>query len=98
MKLDLPEDKTFTKNDVASIVTGYEEKIHYLEERIRLLQNELFGRKSEKRYPDDHRQMPIFDQPAADADKADIPKTLVIAEHRRVRGRNLCPMICHESR
>lgn len=91
MKLDLPEDKTFSKDDVASMIIGYEEKIHYLEERVRLLQNELFGRKSEKRYPNDHRQLPMFEQPAADADKDNTPRTIVIAEHRRVRGRKPLP-------
>ena len=57
MNLDpsnLPDDRTFSKDDINSIVIGYQEKIHYLQERIRLLQNELFGKKSEKRYPDDH--------------------------------------------
>jgi len=94
MKLDppnLPEDSTFSKDDVTSIVIGYQEKIHYLEERIRLLQNELFGRKSEKRYPDDHRQLPIFEQPAADTEKSDTPKTIVVAEHQRIRGRKPLP-------
>jgi len=94
MKLDppnLPEDETFSKDDVTSIVIGYQEKIHYLEERIRLLQNELFGRISEKRYPDDHRQLSIFEQPEADADKDSTPKTIVVAEHQRIRGRKPLP-------
>ncbi|WP_054031613.1 hypothetical protein [Desulfatitalea tepidiphila] len=47
----LPDDARLSKNDIASLIEfveqKYEEKIHYLEERIRLLQNELFGRKSE---------------------------------------------------
>ena len=57
MNLDpsnLPDNRTFSKDELATIVIGYQEKIHYLQERIRLLQNELFGKKSEKRYPDDH--------------------------------------------
>jgi transposase len=97
MNLDpfnLPGDGTFPKDDIASIIIGYQEKIHYLEERIRLLQNELFGRKSEKRYPDDHRQLPIFDQPSTEtnADESGIQKTIVIAEHQRTkRGRKPLP-------
>ena len=52
MNLDpsnLPDDRTFSKDELAAIVIGYQEKIHHLQERIRLLQNELFGKKSEKR-------------------------------------------------
>ena len=95
MNLDpskLPDDRTFSKDDVASIVTGYQEKIHHLEDRIRLLQNELFGRKSEKRYPDDHRQLPIFEHPVPDTAERIIDKTIVVAEHQRAkRGRKPLP-------
>lgn len=93
MNLDpsnLPDDRTFSKDDIAPIIIGYEEKIHYLEERVRLLQNELFGRKSEKRYPDDHQQLPIFDLPESNPGESDI--TIVIAEHqRKKRGRKPLP-------
>jgi transposase len=89
---NLPDGCAFSKDDISSIVIGYQEKIHYLEERIRLLQNELFGRKSEKRYPDDHRQLPIFEQPVADADEPNTQKTIVVAEHQRAkRGRKPLP-------
>lgn len=95
MNLDpsnLPDDRSFSKDDVASIVTGYQEKIHYLEDRIRLLQNELFGRKSEKLYPEDHRQLPIFEQPVVDTDEPATQKTIVVAEHQRAkRGRKPLP-------
>lgn len=90
----LPDNCTFSKDEVDSIVNSYQEKIHYLEERIRLLQNELFGRKSEKRYPDDHRQLPIFDQPIDELspDEGGTQKTIVIAEHQRTkRGRKPLP-------
>jgi len=89
-----PDNCTFSKDEVASIVNSYQEKIHYLEERIRLLQNELFGRKSEKRYPDDHRQLQIFDQPidGLSPDEGGTQKTIVIAEHQRTkRGRKPLP-------
>jgi transposase len=97
MNLDpsnLPDDRTFSKDELATIVIGYQEKIHYLQERIRLLQNELFGKKSEKRYPDDHQQLPIFNQPSAEtnADDSGIQKTIVVAEHQRAkRGRKPLP-------
>jgi transposase len=90
----LPDNSTFSKDEVVSIVNGYQEKIHYLQERIRLLQNELFGRKSEKRYPDDHRQLPIFDQSIDELspDEGGTQKTIVIAEHQRSkRGRKPLP-------
>lgn len=89
---NLPGDRAFSKDDIASIVIGYQEKIHYLEERIRLLENELFGRKSEKRYPDDHQQLPIFEQPESNPNESGIQKTIVIAEHqRKKRGRKPLP-------
>ena len=48
---NLPDDARLSKHDIASLLElvekKYEEKIHYLEERIRLLQGELYGRKSE---------------------------------------------------
>jgi transposase len=69
-----------------------QEKIHHLEERIRLLQNELFGRKSEKHYPEDHRQLTIFDAQADDAARPCVNDTIVIAAHSRKKsGRKPLP-------
>jgi len=74
----------------------YQEKINYLEERIRLLQNEIFGRKTEKLI--DPRfarlQMGLFDEPEAvlpaEVEQAD--DTVTIAEHaRKKRGRKPLP-------
>ena len=101
MNLDLsnlPDNAHLSKDDIASLINlveqKYEEKIHYLEERIRLLQNEIFGRKSEKRYPDNHLQLPIF-QTAQTEDSTDEKPgaaTIVIAEHsRKKRGRKPLP-------
>lgn len=100
MDLDLsklPDDARFTKNDIASLIAlveqKYQEKIHYLEERVRLLQNEIFGRKSEKHRPQDPHQLPLFYSPAPDAssvEAADEP--IIIAEHsRKKRGRKPLP-------
>ena len=54
MDLDLkniPDDALITKQDLACLINlveqKYQEKISYLEERIRLLQIEVFGRKTE---------------------------------------------------
>jgi transposase len=87
----LPDDAVISKQDVVELATQYQEKIHYLEDRIRLLQNELFGRKSEKSYPDPDLQLPIFE------DKSDhVPEpladTVAIAAHKRKkRGRKPLP-------
>jgi transposase len=101
MNLDLsnlPDDARLSKHDIASLIglveQKYQEKIHYLEERIRILQNELFGRKSEKRYPEDHLQLPIFQATQADEsiDDEQGQDTIVIAEHNRIkRGRKPLP-------
>jgi hypothetical protein len=80
---NLPDDARLSKHDIASLLEvvekKYEEKIHYLEERIRLLQGELYGRKSEKRYPEDSRQLPIFEQ---DRGVEPIPAISCIKEHQ----------------
>jgi len=101
MKSDLsslPDDARLSKHDIASLIElveqKYEEKIHYLEERIRLLQNELFGRKSEKRYPEDHRQLPIFtsSEGESEAQTTPVDDTIVIPAHtRKKRGRKPLP-------
>ena len=54
----LPDDPTELKQIIASLSSRYEEKIHHLEEQVRLLRNEIFGRKSEKRpAPEDEPAM-----------------------------------------
>jgi transposase len=95
---DLLDDVRLSKHDIASLLEvvekKYEEKIHYLEERIRLLQGELYGRKSEKRYPEDSRQLPIFDQDRDDQGllQPAIDDTIVVPAHRRgKRGRKPLP-------
>jgi transposase len=95
---DLPDDARLSKHDIASLLEvvekKYEEKIHYLEERIRLLQGELYGRKSEKRYPEDSRQLPIFEQDRDDQGllQPAIDDTIIVPAHRRgKRGRKPLP-------
>ncbi len=72
----------------------YQEQIDYLEERIRLLQNELFGRKSEKLLVQPIDQMALFETPAVeppDIDPSD-DEQIVIPEHTRKKpGRKPLP-------
>lgn len=94
----LPDDAAHLKEIISSFHLELEknkEQIHYLNERIRLLQNELFGRKSEKRVPADDRQMPIFPtatNTACDGQPASGDDTIVVPAHRRKkRGRKPLP-------
>jgi len=101
MNLDLenlPDDASLTKDIVISLVdeleVKYQEKIHYLEEQLRLFKMELFGRSSEKRHEPHPDQMPMFtcdDDHAADDTQAS-EDTIVIAAHaRKKRGRKALP-------
>jgi len=51
---NLPDDASLPRDIVISLVDDlevkYQEKIHYLEEQLRLFKNEIFGRNSEKRH------------------------------------------------
>ena len=89
---NLPDDAQELKALIISDHQHYQEKIFYLEERIRLLQNELFGRKSEKRHPQDDRQLPIFEseaqKPFPDHETASIA---VPAHQRKKPGRKPLP-------
>jgi transposase len=101
MDLDLkklPDDASLPKDVVISLVDDlevkYQEKIHYLEEQLRLFKNELFGRSSEKRHEPHPDQMPLFagdDDPVGDGEQTS-DDTLVIAAHsRKKRGRKPLP-------
>jgi len=100
MDLDLtkiPDDARVTKQDLACLIDlveqKYQEKIAYLEERVRLLQNEIFGRRTEKHYPQDHLQMPLFPSAGQDTSTQGLSnETIVIAEHsRKKKGRKPLP-------
>jgi len=79
MNLDvqnLPEEPFRLKEIIVSLAIKSEESQHridYLEEMVRLLKNEIFGRKSEKRPFDDSRQFPLFDEPQEDIAAASDP-------------------------
>ena len=98
----LPDDASVLKEFICSLADSHMElenknqtsraRINYLEERIRLLQNELFGRKTEKRQPPetDQVQLGLFDEPdLPEPEKAD---TITVPAHtRKKRGRKPLP-------
>jgi transposase len=57
----LPDDASLPKDAVLSLVTKYEEQIHHLQEQLRLLRGELFGRSSEKHHGPHPDQKLLFD-------------------------------------
>jgi transposase len=102
MNLDiasLPDNQSISKEQALLLFRQQEEKyqsqIDYLEEQLRLLRNELFGRKSEKPPREDRDQIPLFGQPPETPDDAAAETeddTVVIPAHsRRKRGRKPLP-------
>lgn len=90
----LPDDTSSLKGIIAEQYLEYQkvqEKIHHLEEMVRLLKNELFGRKSEVRREPDANQLQLFTPP--DAPPVPEPsKDIVIEAHtRKNRGRKPLP-------
>ena len=82
----LPDDSAELKEIIISLAASradleekehsYQSRIDYLQERIRLLQNELFGRKTEKLAKEDHHQRLLFNEVETTEDKtAPIPFT-----------------------
>ena len=95
---NLPDDASLPKDVVISLVDDlevkYQEKIHYLEEQLRLFKNEIFGRSNEKRHEPHPDQMPLFDgdDGHAASDTQTSEDTIVIAAHaRKKRGRKALP-------
>jgi transposase len=95
---NLPDDASLPKDVVISLVdeleVKYQEKIHYLEEQLRLFKNELFGRSSEKRQAPHPDQRPLFEgdsEHVADQEQT-TDDTIVIGSHsRKKRGRKALP-------
>jgi transposase len=94
----LPDDASLPKDIVISLINQlevkYQEKIHHLEEQLRLFKNELFGRSSEQRLEPHPDQRPLFksddDHVASQPQTSD--DTVVIAAHtRKKRGRKPLP-------
>ena len=97
----LPDNATDLKHIITSLSDSYKKleheeqkkqsRIDFLEERIRLLQKELFGRKTEKRPKADQQQMLLFDEEQVDEPDAG-PETVTIPAHsRKKRGRKPLP-------
>lgn len=62
----------------------YRARIEFLEERVRFLQKELFGRKSEKRPQEpEARQLELFNEAEALTEEQAKSETLVVPEHTR---------------
>jgi transposase len=91
----LPDDPT----ELKQIIASFQEKIGHLEDHVRLLRNEIFGRKSEKRpVPEDDRQQRLFDETDASCQVAEETSRLeeqapipVAPHHRRKAGRKPLP-------
>jgi transposase len=85
----LPDDTASLKQ----IIVSLQQQNDHLQEMLRLLQNELFGRKSERHPAVDKHQLPLFTPPAAEPAKpvaADEP--IEVKGHRRQkRGRKPLP-------
>jgi len=95
----LPDNQSISKEQAILLLRSQEEhfqieqekfqsKIDYLEEQLRLLKNELFGRKSEKPTRQDRDQIPLFNSAGIEADKtADLAEeTVVHPSHSRRKG------------
>jgi len=88
----LPDDATLPKEVVVSLIETYQEKIHYLEEQLRLFKNEIFDRRSEKRHILSPDQIPLFEGPKEPKDPQSEEQSIVIATHsRRKPGRKPLP-------
>jgi transposase len=98
----LPDDSAELKEIIISLAASrtdleekehsYQSRIDYLQERIRLLQNELFGRKTEKLPKEDHHQLLLFNEVETAEAAVVLPNEITIAQHtRRKRGRKPLP-------
>ena len=99
MNLDLsklPDDATALKEIIAFHLTKeekYQERIDYLEQMVRLLQKEIFGRKSEKHILPDQGQRQLFDSAeASESGRRVLDDKIIVPEHtRKKRGRKPLP-------
>jgi len=91
---NLPDDASLPKQVVVDLLVQYQEKIHYLEEQVRLFKNELFGHTSEKRsYPNPY-QLPLVnvdDDHVPDNTQSSDDTIVVPAHSRKKRGRKPLP-------
>jgi transposase len=84
---NLPDDAQSLKQ----IISSQQQQIDYLQEMVRLLKNELFGRKSEALPAVTSNQMPLFDSNAP-VEPIEKDEELAIPAHtRKKRGRKPLP-------
>lgn len=90
----LPDDPTSLKDIIASLQKTQDKKqsrIEFLEEHIRLLKNELFGRKTEKLPKVDQKQLLLFGEEKP-LEEAAQPEDVTVPQHtRKKRGRKPLP-------
>jgi transposase len=94
--LKLPDDAAALKEIIAFHLNEqekFQERIDYLEQMVRLLQKELFGRKSEKHILPDHEQRQLFDPvEEPESNRQALEEKIVIPEHtRKKQGRKPLP-------
>jgi transposase len=91
--LKLPDDASELKELFITSCVEYEQKIEYLEEQIRLLQNEIFGRKSEKPFFPSRDQIPLFETPTVEPPAKESSDELIEVPGytRKKRGRKPLP-------
>ncbi len=90
----LPDDTSALKKIITEQYLEYQkvqEKINYLEEMVRLLKNELFGRKSEARREPDANQLQLFTPPEAPPAPEPSADIVIDAHSRKKRGRKPLP-------
>lgn len=91
----LPDDPEKLKEiitDLHKVQHQYESEIELLREQISHLYHKLFGRKSEKNFPDSESlQLPLFDMPEPDPDEAKEEEVEVLSHFRKTKGRKPLP-------
>jgi transposase len=87
----LPDDPAELKRIILATERRYEKENELLREQIRLLQAQMFGKKSEKGTADSGAvQMPLFDMPEPEVEPE--PEQVEIPSHRRKKpGRKKLP-------
>ena len=91
---NLPDDAAALKEIIAFHLAEkekYKEKIDYLEQMVRLLQKEIFGRKSEKHILPDSEQRQLFDPIEAPEPRVGKEKIVIPKHTRKKRGRKPLP-------
>lgn len=91
---ELSDDANSLKKIIADQCVEYrknQEQINYLEELVRLLKNELFGRKTEKLTPPDSKQLPIFPSSEQSPTPEPVEAVVIEAHTRKKSGRKPIP-------